>query len=137
MPSTTATSRGPCDSPVVSQRRRDMHRVLCQMIDVVTIKLAESKDGTVRFEVRAKPRAKKSRITGTRGDALEVAIAAPPVDGAANEELVRFLSEVLGVPRRSVEIVRGETSQQKLVAVAGLDRATVLTRLSPGPGSES
>lgn len=99
----------------------------------MTIKLSE-KDGTIRFEVHAKPRAKKSRIVGPRGDALEVAIAAPPVDGAANEELVKVLAKALDVPRRSVRIVRGETSQKKLVAVeldAGLDAEALLARLTP------
>lgn len=100
----------------------------------MTIKLIE-KDGRVRFEVHAKPRAKKSRIVGPRGDAVEVALAAPPVDGAANEELVRVLAAALDLPRRSVSIVRGETSQKKLVAVepGGLDLATLLARLTP-PG---
>jgi uncharacterized protein (TIGR00251 family) len=96
----------------------------------VTIKLIE-KDGTVRFEVHAKPRAKKSRIVGPRGEALEVALAAPPVDGAANEELVRVLAEALAVPRRSIEIVRGATSQKKLVAVTGIARDAVAARLEP------
>jgi uncharacterized protein (TIGR00251 family) len=98
---------------------------------VVTIKLEVTvKDGSVRFEVHAKPRAKKSRILGMRGEALEVALAAPPVDGAANAELRRILSEALDVPKRSVEIVRGETSQKKLVAVAGIAEKVLLERLS-------
>lgn len=99
----------------------------------MTIKLSE-KDGTIRFEVHAKPRAKKSRIVGPRGDALEVALAAPPVDGAANEELVKVLAKALEIPRRSVQILRGETSQKKLVAVelaAGLDVEAMLARLTP------
>ena len=97
----------------------------------MTIKITE-KDGALRFEVHAKPRSKKSRIVGPRGDALEVALAAPPVDGAANEELVRFLAEALGVPRRSVTLVRGETSQKKLVAIdsTNLDAAELLARLA-------
>ncbi len=86
-------------------------------------------DGTVRFEVWAKPRAKKSRIIGARGDALEVALAAPPVDGAANDELVRVLSEALGIPKRSVEIVRGTSSQKKLVAVTAVTPEVILARL--------
>jgi uncharacterized protein (TIGR00251 family) len=105
----------------------------------MTIKLSE-KDGTIRFEVHAKPRAKKIRVVGARGDALEVAIAAPPVEGAANEELIRTLASTLGVPRRSVIIVRGETSQKKLVAVdatCGLDAAAILARLVPGDASGS
>jgi uncharacterized protein (TIGR00251 family) len=75
------------------------------------------KDGAIRFEVHAKPRAKRSRIIGERGDAVEIALAAPPVDGAANDELVRFVAEVLAVPRRDIELVRGDTSRAKLVAV--------------------
>jgi uncharacterized protein len=78
------------------------------------------KDGGLRFEVHAKPRAKKSAIGGLRADgSLEVALAAPPVDGAANDELVRLLSEVLEVPRKAIVLVRGESSRTKLVAVRG------------------
>ena len=93
------------------------------------------KDGTLRFEVHAKPKAKKTAILKARADAVEIAIAAPPVDGAANEELIRFLAKLFGVPKRSVEIVRGETSQTKLVAVrlggAIVDSETLLGRLFP------
>lgn len=89
------------------------------------------KDGTLRFEVHAKPKAKKTAVLKARGDAAEIAIAAPPVDGAANEELIRFLGKLFGLPRRNVEIVRGETSQTKLIAVAGIDRETLLGRLFP------
>jgi uncharacterized protein (TIGR00251 family) len=96
----------------------------------VSIKLSE-KDGACRFEVHAKPRAKVSRIVGTREGAVVIALAAPPVDGAANQELVRTLAEALGVARRDVTILRGESSQKKLVAVAGLDQATLLARLMP------
>ncbi len=98
----------------------------------MTIKLRltlNDKDGCLRFEVHVKPRAKKSLIVGVRGEALEVALAAPPVDGAANDELVRVLAEALGVPRRSVTIVRGETSRKKLVAVSGVDAETLEARL--------
>ena len=93
--------------------------------------LVTEKDGTLRFEVHAKPKAKKSAIGAIRGEAVEVCIAAPPVDGAANDELIRFLAKRLGVARRDLEILRGETSHTKLVAVAGLDRDTLLTRLFP------
>jgi uncharacterized protein len=92
------------------------------------MKLVE-KDGAVRFEVHAKPRAKKSRVLGSRGDALEVSLAAPPVDGAANEELVRTLADALGVPKRQVVLVRGDSSRQKLVAVTGLSVEEVRARL--------
>ena len=92
------------------------------------MKLVE-KDGAVRFEVHAKPRAKKSKLVGERGDAVEIALAAPPVDGAANEELVRIVAKVLAVPRRDVELVRGDTSRAKLVAVRGLSAGEIEARL--------
>lgn len=93
------------------------------------VQLSE-KDGLVRFEVHAKPRAKKSRIVGERSGALEVALAAPPVEGAANEELVRTLAAALGVPQRQVVLLRGESSKKKLVGVAGLATDEVRGRLA-------
>lgn len=92
------------------------------------MKLLE-KDGAVRFEVHAKPRARKSKVVGERGDAVEIALAAPPVEGAANEELVRFVGKVLGLPKRDVTLVRGDTSRQKLLAVVGLSVVEVEARL--------
>jgi hypothetical protein len=89
------------------------------------------KDGALRFEVHAKPKAKRTAVLKARALAVEIAIAAPPVDGAANEELVRFLSKLLEVPKKNVKIVRGETSQAKLVAVTGVDAETLLARLFP------
>ena len=98
------------------------------MVPEAVMKLLE-KDGAVRFEVHAKPRAKKSRVVGERGDAVEIALAAPPVDGAANEELVRLLGKVLGIPKRDIELVRGEGSREKLLAVTGLPASEVEARL--------
>jgi uncharacterized protein (TIGR00251 family) len=88
----------------------------------------------VKLEVHAKPRAKKSRIVGWRGPALDVALAAPPVDGAANAELVRLLAEALGIAKRQITVVRGESSRNKLVSVEGLDEADVRTRLDAAAG---
>lgn len=65
------------------------------------------------------PNAKKSEIVGTHGDALKVRVAAPPVDGAANDEICRFIAKLVGVPRSAVTIVRGQTSKAKTVSVAG------------------
>ena len=83
------------------------------------------KDATVRFEVHAKP---VSKVVGERGDALEVALAAPPVEGAANDELVHFLARG-AVPRRDVERVRGQGSREKLVASTCLTLAALEARL--------
>lgn len=75
---------------------------------------------SVRLAVRVQPRAARSAVTGVRDGALLVRVAAPPVDGAANEELVRLLAGWLGVARRDVSIVGGAASRSKLVDVRGV-----------------
>ena len=77
------------------------------------------------FQVKVHPRAKKNAITGEVGDALKLALTAPPVEGRANEACAAFLAEVLNVPRSSVRISAGENSRLKIIRVAGL-RADVL-----------
>jgi uncharacterized protein (TIGR00251 family) len=67
------------------------------------------------LSVRVKTRARTSQVLETKAGRLEVALAAPPVDGAANEELVRVLAEHFGVPKRSVSIVSGHASRSKIV----------------------
>ncbi|MCA9628677.1 MAG: DUF167 domain-containing protein [Myxococcales bacterium] len=84
----------------------------------------------VRFAVFAKPRASKSRVLGVREGALEVAIASPPVDGAANVELLKLLARGLGVPRRELSLVAGEASKHKRVLVANLGVSAVRERLA-------
>jgi hypothetical protein len=90
------------------------------------------REGGVRFAVRVKPRATRTEILGVREDALEIAVGAPPVDGAANEELVRAVAKLLSVSRRDVLVVAGQTGRQKVLEVRGLDAAAVLARLSGG-----
>ena len=87
------------------------------------------KNGEARFEVHARPNARRSAIVGTREGALDVLIAARPVDGAANEELVSLLSEALEVRRSDVTIVRGEGARAKRVAIRGIDETTLRSRL--------
>ncbi len=83
----------------------------------------------LRFEVHARPKASKSAICGAREGALDVRLAAPPVDGAANEELVKVLSGALKIPKRDVILVRGATGKSKLVEVRGLSMDEVRIRL--------
>ena len=85
-------------------------------------------DGT-RLALRVQPRAARSEVAGRHGEALKVRLAAPPVDGAANEALVRFLAEALQVPRAAVTLVAGPASRSKVVQVAGLAPADVAGRL--------
>jgi uncharacterized protein YggU (UPF0235/DUF167 family) len=86
--------------------------------------------GEVRITIRAKPRAKRSRVTHTGGLSADVAIAAMPVEGAANEELVRVLAAALAVPKRALRLVLGGASKNKVVEVTGLTEAEVVERLA-------
>lgn len=79
----------------------------------------------VRLSVRVQPRASREAVLGVHDGALKVALTAPPVDGAANAALVAFLASSLGVAKRSVRIVRGETSKTKVVEVDGVTEAAV------------
>lgn len=83
-------------------------------------------EGAITFAVRVVPRAARSSVEGEYDGALRVRIAAPPADGAANEELVRFLAQSLSVPTRAVEITSGHTSKNKKVRVRGIDRTRLL-----------
>ncbi len=86
-------------------------------------------ESSVLFSVRVHPRAKKNAITGEVGDALKVALTAPPVEGKANEACVEFFAKLLKVPRSSVTIAAGQTSRNKVVRVAGLTAEEVRRQL--------
>ena len=75
------------------------------------------------LDVHAQPGAKRSGIAGLHGERLKVRIAAPAVDGRANEALERYLAECLGVPRTVVRVVKGDRSRDKRVAVDAPDAA--------------
>ena len=78
---------------------------------------------TGRLVVHVQPRARRTEVAGLHGDAVKLRLAAPPVDGAANEELVRFVAERLGVARSAVRVAAGATSRRKTVEVDGMDGA--------------
>ncbi len=90
------------------------------------------RDGAVRFSVRVQPRASRSAIVGLHGDALKVAVHAPPVDGAANAAVVELLAAALGVPQRAVSVVSGATARLKLVEVQGVDVPSVRALAAEG-----
>ena len=73
-----------------------------------------------RLTVKVHPRARRSAVTGRLGDAWKLDLTAPPVEGKANEECVRFLAELVGVPRARVRIVAGLTSRTKVVEIEGV-----------------
>jgi uncharacterized protein (TIGR00251 family) len=94
----------------------------------VAVELREGSGG-VRLRVRVKPRSSRDGLAGEQEGALVVRLQAPPVEGAANEALVRVLARALGTPRSGVRIVRGDTARLKLVEIAGLPLAVVRERL--------
>ena len=88
----------------------------------------------VRIRLHVQPRAARSALAGIFGDALKVRLQSPPVDGAANEELVRFLAETLNLPKSRVELVSGHASRRKTVRVAGISRKDAEDRLGLATG---
>jgi hypothetical protein len=79
----------------------------------------EAGPSSVTLVIHVQPRASRTEVAGPHGDAVRIRLQAPPVDGAANEELVRFLAERLDVSRGAVRIVSGETGRRKRVEVTG------------------
>ena len=86
-------------------------------------------EGGATFAVRVVPRASKNEIVGVHGDALKLRLTAPPVEGRANDALIAFLAQRLGVRKRQVEIVTGATSRLKMIRVIGLSAQEVKERL--------
>lgn len=89
--------------------------------------------GRVRFSVRVQPRASRSELAGEYGEAVKIRLAAPPVDGAANDELVAFLSNIFAVARKSVRILAGETARSKLIEIEGITERAVRDTVSRIP----
>ncbi len=79
--------------------------------------------------VQVQPRSGKTEVVGWHGDAVKIRLKAPPVDGAANEELIRFLSKVVGVPRNAVEIASGATGRRKHIKIDGVEPGRLKTAL--------
>jgi uncharacterized protein (TIGR00251 family) len=90
----------------------------------------QENDGSVTFEVRVIPRSSKSEIVGELDGALKIKLKAPPVDGAANDELVRLIAKELDMPRSSIEIVSGHSSKKKRVCVNGVSARQILAILN-------
>jgi uncharacterized protein (TIGR00251 family) len=83
----------------------------------------------IRIEVRVQPRAARTEIVGAHGGALKIRVAAPPVNGAANEALIRFLAQRLDVARSAVSIGGGVSARSKVVLVTGIGPADAAARL--------
>lgn len=95
----------------------------------IKFKITNAKGGAA-FPVRVVPRASKNEISGRYKEAIKIRLTAPPVEGAANEALIAFLSEVLGVGKSQIEIISGHASRDKIVCVVGLPPREVEAQLS-------
>ncbi|HET9275210.1 MAG TPA: DUF167 family protein [Gemmatimonadales bacterium] len=80
----------------------------------------EAIPGGVRLRLHIQPRASRTELAGLHGDALKLRVSAPPVEGAANDAVIRFLAGRLGVPRSAVRIVSGASGRRKVLAVTGV-----------------
>jgi hypothetical protein len=85
----------------------------------------QSADGRITLTLHIQPGAKKTEFAGLHGDALKIRLAAPPVDGKANEALVKFLAEVLHLPKSAVTLKSGQTSRRKVLEVSGATTASI------------
>ncbi len=83
----------------------------------------------VLLPIRMVPRASKNEIQGIHGDALKIRLQAPPVEGKANQALIRFLSDALNLPRSQLSIASGETGRNKAVLVTGITREALISLL--------
>ena len=90
----------------------------------------KEKDGAAMLRVRVQPRASRTEVAGAYEGAIKLRVTAPPVDGKANEECVRFLARLLEVPPRAIEIVSGEASRDKVIRVHNTGAARVREALT-------
>jgi uncharacterized protein len=94
--------------------------------------VVNQKNGAVTFKIRALPRAAKTEMVGEIAGALKLRIAAPPVDGKANGECIKFFSKLFEVPLSQVEIVTGEASRDKIIRIQNISVLRVSAALNKG-----
>ncbi len=91
----------------------------------------DSKNGVV-LAVHVQPKASRTEYVGIHGDALKIRVASPPIDGAANDELIRFIAGRCAIPRASVLIQAGAEGRHKRLRLKGVTAELVMARLMPG-----
>jgi uncharacterized protein len=83
-------------------------------------------DGRFTLTLHIQPGAKKTEFAGLHGDALKIRLAAPPVDGKANDALIKFIAETLRLPKSAVNLKSGQSSRRKVLEVTGTEAARVI-----------
>ncbi|MCC6798239.1 MAG: DUF167 domain-containing protein [Candidatus Hydrogenedentes bacterium] len=115
-PSTEVPAHGHLERSFLSARTRQQIR-------------AKTPPAPSRITVRVQPKASRNSCAVDEAGRIRVSLTAPPVDGAANDALVRYMSELLQLPRRAVTIVSGEKSRDKILAISGLALELIAARL--------
>ena len=93
--------------------------------------LSQLADGRLLLRLHVQPKAGRSKVSGLFDGCLKLAVQAPPVDGRANEEVLRYLAEIFSVPLRQLALVSGARGRRKQVAITGLSVAEVRGKLAP------
>jgi uncharacterized protein (TIGR00251 family) len=91
--------------------------------------LTQLADGTILLRLHVQPKASKTRIAGIHDGCLKLAIAAPPVDGKANQEVVKFLADLLAIPSRDITLKSGAQGRRKQVVIGGLAGVTARQKI--------
>lgn len=86
--------------------------------------------GPATLSVRVQPRARRNEIVKMEGGGFKIRLTAPPVDGAANEALIRFLANTLSLPKSQIEVISGHASREKIVRISGADKSAIETMLN-------
>lgn len=89
-------------------------------------------DGCVTLTLHIQPGAKKTELAGLHGDALKIRLAAPPVDGKANEALLKFIAETLGMAKTAITLKSGHASRRKILEIKGADRIAIAALAAQG-----
>lgn len=92
------------------------------------VEIRDTSDGA-SFTIKVQPRARKNAIIGEIGDAVKLALTAPPLEGRANDACIEFFANLLKLPRSSISIASGQTSRRKVIRVQGLSAGEVRARL--------
>jgi uncharacterized protein len=93
------------------------------------LKAIEQSANGVLLRIRVQPRASRNEVVGLHGDTVRVRLSAPPVDGRANDELIRLMAQQLDLPRSALRLVSGASSRSKTIMITGARLADVTARL--------
>jgi len=90
--------------------------------------VSEKPDGCI-LKCWIQPRSSRNAVVGVHGDAVKIALTAPPVDGKANKELLKFLAKYFKLPKSSIQIIAGDSSRSKTILIVDVDKDTIIKKL--------